>query len=396
MLLVDKDTGTHINVGVVDFHNIPIVKDYFARLNVPLTTPGPYDYPTLLFDFDTGLPVPEYVPASQADVGAALLAYIDILTTKYSYLQAGYFLPDPVPEELLIPFGEFVTKYKLQAAVQIFNQLLQNDGNLWEIPTVQILKACDITLAQSAMNGFLTAASNDTQDLYTSAAAVLGKDVFYKSEVTEMNRTECDGVSFIVQTPTGKKLVRAKRLIVTIPPMLDLLHAFDLTKNEKSIFKKFQARGYYGAIFTHSGINDTVFYTNIGTHTPFNLQLLPGIFTIQPTGLPHKHTVYFGTLTPVSSETAQQMIIKQINTLQTHGVFPADTPEFLFFTNHAPFRTYVPAEEIKKGFYRDLYGLQGRQSTFWTGASWMTQDSSLIWNFTEAQVLPAVMKALDK
>jgi hypothetical protein len=396
MLPVDKDTGVHINVGVVDFHNISIVKDYFARLNVPLTNPGPYLYPTLLFDFDTGFPVPGYVPASQAAVSAALLAYIDIIATNYSYLQAGYFLPDPVPEELLIPFGEFATRHGLQAAVQTLNQFLQNDGNIWEVPTVQILKACDITLVQSALTGFLTVTSGDTQDLYTSATAVLGQDVLYSSEVTQMNRSEYDGVSLVVQTPSGRKLVWAKRLIVTIPPILDLLYAFDLSSEETSIFGKFLARGYYGAIFTHSGINDTELYTNIGTHTPFNLQVLPGIFTIQPTGLLHKHKVYFGTLDPtVSSQAAQQMIVEQIDTLQANGAFPADTPEFLFFTNHAPFRTFVAAEDIEKGFYRDLYGLQGQQNTFWTGASWMTQDSSLIWNFTEAQVLPAIIQSLD-
>ena len=130
------------------------------------------------------LPVPEYIPASEAAISAALLAYIHIIATNYSYLQAGYFLPDPVPEELLILFGEVVTRHGLQAAVQLFNQLLQNNGNLWEVPTVQILKACDITLAQSALTGFLIAASGDTQDLYTSAAAVLGQDVLYSSEVT--------------------------------------------------------------------------------------------------------------------------------------------------------------------------------------------------------------------
>ena len=381
----------------MDFHNISLVKDYFARLNVPLSTPGPYNYSTLLFDFDTGLPVPEYIPASEAAISAALLAYIDIIATNYSYLQAGYFLPDPVPEELLIPFGEFVTRHGLQAAVQLFNQLLQNNGNLWEVPTVQILKACDITLAQSALTGFLVAASGDTQDLYTSAAAVLGQDVLYSSEVTQMDRSGRDGVTIVVQTPDGKKLVRAKRLVVTLAPIPGLLHAFDLSSEETSVFGKFLARGYYGAIFTHSGINDTEFYTNVGTHTPFNLQVLPGIFTIQPTGLLHQHKVYLGTLDPtVTSQAAQQMIVHQIDTLQAHGAFPADTPEFLFFTNHSPFRAFVAAEDIKNGFYRDLYGLQGQHNTFWTGASWMAQDSSLIWNFTEAQVLPAIIQSLDR
>jgi hypothetical protein len=383
-------------MGVVDFHNISIVKNYFARLNVSLTTPGPYDYSTLYYDFDTGLTVPSFDPPSQDAVSGAMLSYINILSTNYSYLQSGYFLPDPVPAELLSPFGDFVNNHGLQGAVQLINQIIQNDGNLWEMPTVQILKACDITVAQAALEGFLVVASGDTQDLYTSAAAVLGDDVLYSSEVTRTDRSSQAGVSLVVQTSSGQTLVKAKRLLVAIPPLVDLLGAFNLTHEETSIFDKFLAWGYYAGLFTHSGINDTEFYTNVGTQTPFNLQVLPGIFTIQPTGLANKHSVYFGALNwTVSSQEAQQMIIQQIDTLQEHGIFPADTPEFLYFTNHSPFRLYVSAEDIKDGFYRDLYALQGKHNTFWTGAAWITQDSSLIWNYTETQVIPAIVQSLN-
>ena len=383
-------------MGVVDFHNISVVTDYFHRLDVSLTSPGPYNYSTLLYDFETGLSVPAYVPASQADIGAAFESYINIIATNYSYLQAGYFLPDPIPEELLIPFGEFVNRHGLQASVQLLNQVLQNDGNLWEVPTIQVLKSCDISLARSALEGFLVVASGDTQDLYTSAAAVLGQDVLFNAEVTQTSRNSSAGVDLMVQTSNGGKHVRAKRVIITVPPLPSLLGAFDLDDQEVSTFGKLQAKGYYGAVFTHSGINGTEFYTNIGTDNPFNLQVLPGIFTIQPTGLRNKHKAYLGTLDPlVSSSAAQQIIVDQINTLQDHGAFPADMPEFLFFNNHSPFRLSVAADDIRNGFYRDLYGLQGRRNVFWTGGAWITQDSSLIWNFTETQVIPAVLKSLE-
>ncbi|KAH8797510.1 hypothetical protein F5882DRAFT_395906 [Hyaloscypha sp. PMI_1271] len=54
----------------------------------------------------------------------------------------------------------------------------------------------------------------------------------------------------------------------------------------------------------------------------------------------------------------------------------------------------VPADSIKKGFYSDLYALQGRHGTFWTGAAWAPDDSSLLWEFTEG-ILPLVVKALE-
>ena len=383
-------------MGVVDLNYISFFLFYTSRLNVAMINPGAYNYSTLFYDFDTGLTVPKFVNPPNAAVFAAMTEYINILEANYSYLQEGYYLPDPIPEELLIPYGKFVDRHNLSAAVQLVNQIVQNDGNIWKVPTVQMLKAIDITLAQAALEGFLVVASGDTQDIYTSAAQVLGQDVLYSSTATHMDRNSSSGVAIITSTPSGPKLVLAKHLVVTIPPILSsLASSFDLSSAETSVFGKFKARGYYGAVIEHHGINDT-FYTNIGTNTPFNLQVLPGIFTIQPTGIPNQHAVYFGSLDPsVSNETVKQTITQQITALQDHGVFAADTPEFLYFTNHSPFRLYVHTNEIKNGFYRDLYDLQGQSNTFWTGAAWSTQDSSQIWNFTEYQVLPRIIASLQ-
>ena len=385
-----------MNVGVLAFHNISVVIDYFARLKIATINPGAYDYSTHYYDFETGLRVPGFVPASDAEVGAAIESYINILATKYSYLQTGYFFPDPVPEELLIPFGEFVNIHGLRALMPVLNLLLQNIGNLWEVPTVQVLKSCDISLAQSILDGLLSVASGDTQDIYTSATQALGEYVLYNSEAVQVDRSLPGEVYLVVQTPNGKQIVKVRRLIVTIPPLLDTLRGFDLSCDESSVFSKFKSRGYYGAIFKHSGISEKESYTNIGTHTPFHLETQPGMFMIAPLGLPRKHIAYLETLdASVSSQQAQDLMVKQINTLQSKGVFPADKTEFLYFTNHAPSRLYVTAEDIRDGFYRDLYGLQGHHDTFWTGAAWITPDSALIWNFTETQVLPAVVHSLQ-
>ena len=125
--------------------------------------------------------MPTFHPPTPAEISAALETYVNILTTKYSYLQAGLFLPDPVPEELLAPFGDFANKYGIGPAMQLFNLALENDGNIWEVPAVQAIKECDISLAQAFLSGFLSMASGETQDIYTSAARVLGQDVFYNS-----------------------------------------------------------------------------------------------------------------------------------------------------------------------------------------------------------------------
>ena len=75
--------------------------------------------------------------------------------------------------------------------------------------------------------------------------------------------------------------------------------------------------------------------------------------------------------------------IKAANGIPTNGL-----PEFVDFHNHALLELTVPIEAIKNGFYNDVNGLQGQKNTWWTGAAWQAQDSSLIWNWTEYNLLP--------
>lgn len=67
-----------------------------------------------------------------------------------------------------------------------------------------------------------------------------------------------------------------------------------------------------------------------------------------------------------------------------------ETPEFVSWALHQPFELWVPGEAIKNGFYRDLYALQGKQDTWWAGATFHAHDSSLIWRFTK-DLLPRIV-----
>src|SRR6185312_11657049 len=111
----DPVTGTPIDIGVVVFENIPVVTNYFSRFGVPLF---PFDLtaaggPTKYIDFRTGREVSGYAPPGPAQFGPALGAYLQILATQYPYLDTGFNLPNPVPPDLLLPFGQFVQKYNL-------------------------------------------------------------------------------------------------------------------------------------------------------------------------------------------------------------------------------------------------------------------------------------------
>jgi len=75
------------------------------------------------------------------------------------------------------------------------------------------------------------------------------------------------------------------------------------------------------------------------------------------------------------------------------GFPPAPGPaSFAAFSDHSPFEVAVSTDAIKGGFYQQVNALQGKHQTWWTGAAWQTEDSSLIWNFTEYNILPQLVK----
>ena len=152
---IDKTTGEVINVGVEFFHKMDIVSNYFQRLGVALEDAANPPFPTTYLDFNSGKSVPGFMPASAAAIGQAFQTYGAIVAANYSYLEAGYFLPEPVPEELLMPFEDFATKYGLGAIAFIMNEYNQNNGELWKQPTLYVIKAFGLALLQAFEQGFV-------------------------------------------------------------------------------------------------------------------------------------------------------------------------------------------------------------------------------------------------
>lgn len=126
-------------MGVKLYYDDTIVYGWYARfnlttatLNVSVTGGASPQYVDLL----TGK-ILQGVPAgNDTELVAALQRYPAVLA-KFSQLEAGFFLPDPVPEELLMPFGQFVEKDNLGALVQFFFNVAGSFGDILELPTVQ-------------------------------------------------------------------------------------------------------------------------------------------------------------------------------------------------------------------------------------------------------------------
>jgi hypothetical protein len=381
-----------VDYGVLAFHNLSVVTNYFNRFGVPLTTvPLTSPFTTKYVDLTTGKVVPGYTPPDPTTALQILAGELQ----KYPYLPQGYNLPDPVPADLLLPFGDFVTKYGIQAAVPLILTFAHGVGDLLKSPTLYVFQNFGLPQLQSlSTNSFLITAHHFNSELYLKASALLGTNVFYNTTLVGVDRHSNGKHHITIQTPSGPKLIKAKKLLVTIPPILDNLAPFSLDHHERSVFEQWEYTTYYAGIL-RNGIPDSTSITNTALSTPLHIPTPPFVRNFDYSGIPGLHTFTTVSLAPQTPAEVEALITGDVAAMQSAGTVAAGgamaTVEVL--SNHSPIQMRVGAEAVKDGFYGKLYALQGRRGTFWTGAAWAPDDSSLLWGFTEG-VLEGVVSVL--
>ena len=170
----DPASGKTVDYGVLEFDNTDTVKNYFARFDIPLLAVNSSYFITGLtqyyVDFRTGKQ--GHTPK---DPSAAFAKYGEGLA-KYPYLAPpGINLPNPVPADLSIPFGEFVQKYNIGDAVFTINDYEQGPGPLLDIPSLYVIKNFGLEVLEGALSkGFLITARENNSELYEKAGKVLG------------------------------------------------------------------------------------------------------------------------------------------------------------------------------------------------------------------------------
>lgn len=379
--------GVPIDIGVVVFEAVPLVTNYFARFNTPL---APVNLGggagTAYVDFRSGQTV-NYTPPSAAAEGAAIGEYLQLLATQFPYLDSGFNLPNPVPADLLGTFGAFVQKYNLGAIAQLAFAFGQGLGNLLEDPALYVLKNFSLSVVGTFAQGGFLSAVNGTSQLYTNIGAYLGNKVLYNSQVVAASRG-ANGVEVDVLTPQGLKRIRAGKLVVAIPPTLPNLLPLVPTLEEAALFSLFRSNYYTTALVKLAGIPPYETVSNVAPETPYNLAPLPGIYGLQPTAVEGLWNCKYGSATWLPDAVIQANIVADINRL-SRTFSGAKFEQFLAYSNHSPFEMMVSPQEIAAGFYSRVNALQGQNSTFYTGAAFQTNDSSLIWAFTES-LLPSI------
>ena len=384
----DPTTGTTIDYGTTAFLNNTITLNFFARLNIPIVT---YNFtssiPPSYADFTSGTLLSNFTP--QDNFGAAYIAQLD----KYPYLNDGFHLPDPVPNDLLLTWGEYIEKYNLQSSAYLVSTELEGSGEPLDILALYVFNSINSYLASEMDGAAVTTAAHDNSALYQRALVELGTNALLNSTVVAGERHTNSSVKLLVSTPTGPKLLVASQLVLGIPATLSNLQPFSLNQHEHGLISQISGTPYYCGLVSNTGLSTTRRYINAGTNTQYHQPRLPGAFRLYPTAVEGIFLYWYGSLTSQTQAEVETSVATSILGLQrtTANATPGKKPDFIAFADHSPYHPSVSAEAVRNGFYNDLYGLQGYRNTWYVGALFVFSSGQL-WNATAA-LLPQIAAA---
>lgn len=382
---------------------------FFAHLGVPTGSGRVVPTTSRYIDFKTGKVLNFTGPSADAQ-SAALNKYLQLSEEWEHMLTPGYFdFPEPadIPEDMLLPFGEFVTKHGIEAAVPIiFRSTGLGVGNLVNELTVYVMQAFGAQMARLLLGkqSSFVPASHRNQDLYDAIADTLGDDVLFSSVVTESSRSD-EGVKVTVKNQkTGDVThIKAKRLLIAVAPTPDNLEALDPDEAELSVFSKFRYTRIQVGIVTNPALPVNFTLTNRpSSAAPSNYLAYPDFNFTSSFGYVGGDK-YFRFISigdeKFSGSESKKQAQADFNRLIASGA--VSTPSYTNgtklqwadFSDHGPMHFRVSAAELKAGFVQDQYALQGKRSTWYTGGAFSVQFQTTLWEFND-RILPDLVAGL--
>ncbi|KAJ5893427.1 hypothetical protein N7495_005118 [Penicillium taxi] len=378
----DPATGTTVDYGVQAYLNSTITLDFFAHFNVSVVDYSPSSVTIEPADFKTGETV-IFNPGEDLTPWAQQLA-------KYPWIDYTWDVPQPVPADLLLPFGEFIIKYNLTDLAYYIYFSASGLSNPLEQLTINVMKMVDQAYIDESKGAGLGTANQDNSEIYVKAVAELGSSALLSSTVTAASRST-SGVSLVVKTPSGSKLIKAKKLLITIPPTMENMGPFALNTQERNLFSQFTYMGYYTILLNNTGLPSGYEWINANDSlSTYNIPELPGACQIMPTRISGLFYAWYRSPVDVTQQEVEASTIAAIQKLQKAGNYTATNPTVVEYRSHTPFKLKVTAEAISNGFYDELYGLQGKRNTWYTGAAMVSHNTGVIWDFTNTLLLDLV------
>jgi hypothetical protein len=395
----DMATGNTFDYGTQVLVNTTIVRDFFASLNIPLAPFKPGGQPKAV-DFRNSVTGPSW-PVVDANASVVALEKYQTLLAQYQDgFFRGYNLPDPVPEDLLMPWGDYLRKYDLAALAYDGFLQFQGMGNILAQPTLYVMKLFNPMQVSARKNkSKVSEANHNMQALWDAAEHKLadGNSTVVKCATIKSITRNPSCVTLTAHTPSGIQTIRAKKLLMTIPPQAALLEQFlDLNTEETYLFSRLNSSYYWNAVLSDTGFPQGVSLYNYDSTAAFGIPGLPGAYYFNAE-VDNLYSVQYSSPAEASDDYFIADVLASVQRIRDALGLPSTnrSTSIKASNNHSPFALTVSVDEIRDGFYKRFVALQSATNTFWTGANWASGSSSTIWDFTEVEVLPAILKSLE-
>lgn len=314
------------------------------------------------------------------------------------WFENGYFQTGEVPDDLLLPFGEFLSKHDLEGSLGVLRNLLWLSDAIntptWHVMAVvgePQINAFGLGLAGPS---FKWPETYSSETLFDNVLSFLGQDVRLQSTVISSERSD-SGVNMTVQTQSGQQSVRAKKLLIAATPSPDNTAPWDLDATETDLFSKFSWETLYVGVVENTGLpsdvtgirnapdNSATFYLPSGSFCDaFDRAQDRDLFSTRIIGTSN-----------LSATDAESLITQTLSGIAQAGTYQIGSPSVVAFASHGQTVPKVDPNELSTGFYNKLYALQGQRSTFWTGLTWAPDYTPILWDFTE-KLLPQIVEGL--
>ena len=386
---IDPATGDTIDYGVVFWHNDSITRAFHQRLGSPLVGPAATNVSDLYVDFSDAVIVDNY---TVSPIGPD---YTNELN-KYPYLEDGFFLPQNIPEDLLLPWDVYIDKHNVTHSAHATFQAPGPAGNPLKRLSMYMFNFVNSVVISELAGNVVRNANNDNSEIFRRAQDNLGtSSVLLGSTISNGTRSSA-GVTLLVSTPDGPKLVNAKQLVVAAPPQASNLASLGLDQREAHVLGQVGGYPFYAGIANNTGLPPKFSYNNVGANTEFQVQEPPCMVFISPVhSSPGLFTYTYSSLEPLTQAEVEDQAASSIKNIQRalehNGSDTGAQPTFVAFADHSPFHLEQSVDSIRNGFYGDMYNLQGYRNTWYIGAL-NVLSSSQLWKNT-ADLLPDIVAA---
>lgn len=172
------------------------------------------------------------------------------------------------------------------------------------------------------------------------------------------------------------------------------MRSFDLNDLEESIFSQWTYSSYYTMLVNNTGLPSGYRLMNANSSSAtFNIPELPAPYQVTESRIPGIWYVWYGSPTPQTQAEVQDDVIRVIKRLRQAIVSnesSGPSPGVVEFRSDTPFKLEPSKEGPENGLYNHLNSLQGERNTWYTGATFISQASGILWKYTHS-LLPEIV-----